>query len=212
MNTPGNTPMAPWLEEAWLNRYLDRQLDEAELEWFEAYMLDKPRLLEQVDADTRLGASLAVARSAPPTSALPASQLRAAAIRPPRRPAMVAGFGLLAGVLVGIAIPAFQGRNDSIVASPQRVVFDTMRGEATAAISQGDSQSPLLIVDIATPSNQQIKRASAIVAGRSIQLPTPVVAADGFVTFVVPARWQGVARIELEFVSGAGESKRSYQL
>lgn len=211
MNPPGNTAMAQWLEEAWLDRYLDRELEDAELEWFEAYMLDKPRLLELVEADGKLGESLAVARDTA-SAARPAAQATPTIVRPARRPAVAAGFGLLAGVLVGVAIPALRDKGDSIVASPQRVVFDTMRGEATTAISQGGGPSPLLIVDIATPHNQKIMRASAFVAGKIIALPTPVLAADGFVTFVVPTHWQGNARIELEFERNGEALKRTYQL
>ena len=54
MNMPGRGPMARWLEDIWLSRYLDRQLDDGEQSWFEAYMLDKPHILHLVDADSRL--------------------------------------------------------------------------------------------------------------------------------------------------------------
>jgi hypothetical protein len=48
------TTMAPWLERAWLMRYLDRQLGSDEQAWFEGYLLDKPELLDQLEADTAL--------------------------------------------------------------------------------------------------------------------------------------------------------------
>ena len=50
---PG-TRMAEWLEQAWLERYLARQLGPEESDWFEAYMLDKAELLDQVEDDTAL--------------------------------------------------------------------------------------------------------------------------------------------------------------
>ena len=50
---PG-TRMAGWLEQAWMERYLARQLGEAESAWFEGYMLDKAELLDQLDADSDL--------------------------------------------------------------------------------------------------------------------------------------------------------------
>ena len=50
-----------WLERVWLARYLDRTLDEDEIARFEAYVLDKPELLGEIDADTALRDSLAAA-------------------------------------------------------------------------------------------------------------------------------------------------------
>lgn len=60
---PMSSRMAAWLESAWLARYLERGLDPAENDWFEAYLLDKPALLAAVDADNTLRAALASERS-----------------------------------------------------------------------------------------------------------------------------------------------------
>jgi hypothetical protein len=59
--TPTTSParMNAWLEQAWLTRYLDRQLASDEATWFEAYALDKPELLAMIDADTRFRDALA---------------------------------------------------------------------------------------------------------------------------------------------------------
>ena len=59
--TPTTTPtrMTAWLEQAWMVRYLDRQLASEEADWFEAYALDKPELLAMIEADTRLRDALA---------------------------------------------------------------------------------------------------------------------------------------------------------
>src|SRR5512144_1617402 len=46
--------MTPWLEQAWMERYLERQLADDELEWFEAYLLDKPHLLDRWSTDLAL--------------------------------------------------------------------------------------------------------------------------------------------------------------
>ncbi len=212
MNLPGNSPMAKWLENAWLNRYLDRELDEAEQEWFETYMLDKPRLLELVDNDTRLGDALSAMRTAPPAANIDnatgfiGSQTR-------RRPGLAAGIGLAAGLAVGVLIPNLRGTDELIVASPQRIVFDTLRGEATSAVSEvGASASKLLIVDIAISSDMNVMRASATTQGLRTELPTPVTSADGFITFVVPADWRNRARIELELRGRDETYKRSYDL
>ena len=55
-----------------------------------------------------------------------------------------------------------------------------------------------MIVDVATPVHGSIAAASAIVDGRRIALPTPVVSAEGFATFVVPTQWRGRATLELK--------------
>jgi hypothetical protein len=57
--TTSLTRMSAWLEQAWLSRYLDRQLESDEAIWFEAYVLDKPELLAMIDADTRFRDALA---------------------------------------------------------------------------------------------------------------------------------------------------------
>ncbi|MEO7917512.1 MAG: hypothetical protein ABIR16_07690, partial [Dokdonella sp.] len=46
--------MPTWLEDAWLHRYLDGDLTEPELIWFETYALDKPRLIAEIENDTAL--------------------------------------------------------------------------------------------------------------------------------------------------------------
>jgi hypothetical protein len=46
--------MAEWLEQAWLDRYLARQLKPEESDWFEAYILDKEDILARVEDDCLL--------------------------------------------------------------------------------------------------------------------------------------------------------------
>lgn len=50
-----------WMENAWLVRYLDRQLSDDEVAAFEAYALDKPELLALIEADTNLRDALSEA-------------------------------------------------------------------------------------------------------------------------------------------------------
>jgi len=52
--TPNPTRMKTWLEQAWLGRYLDRNLSADETTWFESYVLDKPELLAMIETDTSL--------------------------------------------------------------------------------------------------------------------------------------------------------------
>jgi hypothetical protein len=109
-------PMAPWLEQAWLMRYLDRQLGADEQAWFEGYLLDKPELLDQVEADTALRDAVA-AQQAAGLAAPAASGLRA-----------VAGSGAAS---VGSA-----GDGDSDAASG-RTSDPTASATATRAASRG---------------------------------------------------------------------------
>lgn len=214
MNMPGSDSMARWLEEVWLSRYLDRELKDDEQAWFEAYMLDKPYILEQVDADTRLRDGLAQATDVSKRigSAQPARS-SAAAGTAQRSPGLAIAASLLLGLSIGALIPGMRGGGTDIVASPPRIVFDTLRGESTATLSEpGGAGSKLLIVDIATSLDSPILAANAWIDGKQTALPTPVVSSDGFITFVVPADWQRRARIELEMGIRPNSSKVSFQL
>ncbi|SDE07738.1 hypothetical protein [Aquimonas voraii] len=53
------TPLRPRLEQAWLQRYLERELAPDEQAWFEAYLLTRPHLLAALEADSALRAVLA---------------------------------------------------------------------------------------------------------------------------------------------------------
>jgi anti-sigma factor RsiW len=199
MNTPGSGRMAQWLEEVWLNRYLDRELDDDEQASFEAYMLDKPHLLEQVDADTRLRDGVARSEDArAPRHAVP-PQHSAATLRGKQRgPLLAVAASLAIGVGVGALLPSLGGNGEMIVASPPRIVFDTLRGDGATTIEEaGHPDATLLIVDIAAPIDDRILAASVVLDGNRVPLPTPAVSAEGFATFVVPRDWRGRATIEL---------------
>jgi anti-sigma factor RsiW len=69
-----------WMETAWLVRYLDRELSDDEAVAFEAYVLDKPELLAQIEADTNLRDTLRNAALNTPGDVLdqhPASDVQA---------------------------------------------------------------------------------------------------------------------------------------
>jgi hypothetical protein len=55
--------MTAWLEQVWLDSYLDRQLAGEEAQWFEAYAVERPELLVTIEADTRLRDALVAAAS-----------------------------------------------------------------------------------------------------------------------------------------------------
>lgn len=214
MNMPGSDPMARWLEDVWLGRYLDRELKDDEHAWFEAYMLDKPHLLEQVDADTRLRETLQRATDADLRHDTAESQH--ARVRPgakSRGPVLAIAASLLVGLGLGAMLTNPGEDESTLIASPPRIVFDTLRGEGTATLSEaGSASSKLLIVDIATPTASPIISAGAWIDGKRTLLPTPVVSSEGFVTFLVPANWQHRARIELEIGDPDQSRKLSFQL
>jgi hypothetical protein len=214
MTAPGSNPMARWLEDVWLGRYLDRELSDEEQTWFETYMLDKPRILELVDADTRLREGMA--RISEPSStaiSAPPQQSGATLRGKPRGPALAIAASLLLGLGLGTILPGMRIDSTAIIASPPRVVFDTMRGEGTTTLSEpGSADSKVLIVDIATPVSTPVISASAWIEGRQTVLPTPTVSSEGFVTFVVPADWRNRARIDIRVGSAAAPKSLSFQL
>lgn len=214
MNTPGSGPMARWLEDVWLTRYLDRELNDDEHAWFEAYMLDKQHLLEQVDADTRLRDGVrAAAKSSAPIIATATDPTAQPANARTRRPWLGIAASLLVGLGLGASLVQFRPNHSILVASPPRIVFDTMRGEGATTFSEsGNASSKVLIVDIATPLESQILSARAWIDGKQTELPIPVVSSEGFVTFVVPSTWKGQASIELEIGGAAEKRKQAYQL
>lgn len=213
--TPTPTPprLSAWLEQAWLLRYLDRQLDGDETKWFEAYLLDKPDMLASIEADLDLrdalaaeaaratdrsatgtaglaSASAPAANDAQPTGAQPtgldiSDSLRRSAQAQRGRPA--AWLGLAAALLVGLGsgwlasgvrAPA---SGPTIVASPTRIIYDTMRGEATPPrVEHADSRSPYVLVEAAVPPGARNITLKMADAPEQALTPSP----DGFVSFL----------------------------
>jgi hypothetical protein len=200
--TPMPTPMSGWLEQAWLARYLDRQLTGEETAWFEAYVLDKPELLDVIDADTRLRDALAADRlalgsgdvsvtsssqtSSTVSSSFPRKRESSAfSVHKVRRPTWLA---LAASVLLGLGVGSIgmrsftTDRSADVVASPTRIIYDTMRGEATAPrVEHADGHSPYVLVEVAVPPGAE--NITLKVVGMADQALTP--SPDGFVSFLV---------------------------
>ncbi|MEO5560398.1 MAG: hypothetical protein ABIO49_10960, partial [Dokdonella sp.] len=211
--TPTTTPMAAWLESAWLARYLDRQLSGDEAAWFEAYLLDKPELLGMVEVDNALRDGLAVevvalrsevdsgrqreagsdvgeVLAANTTSSFEHTpKLRSAAIS--RFPARV---GVAASLVLGLGIGwmsqhALVSRHEAenLIANPTRVVFDTMRGTPSAPeIERADSRSPYVLVEVAVPPGAEAVTLDVGGPTRTALSPS----AEGFVSFLI-------ARVEI---------------
>lgn len=190
--------ISSWLEDAWLERYLDRQLTATETAWFEAYMLDKPRLIAAVDSDTALRDGLHAwhAQQGSDTGAIDLADAHRTkqAVKPNQRstsrgawfrPLSMAAAMVLAAMLGASAVRWMVPAEISVpeIASPNRIVFDTLRGSASAPlVDRSDDTSAPLLIDIAVPM-----QATAVVAHFSDQssLPLPI-SADGFVSLTGP--------------------------
>jgi len=190
--TPTTTPtrMTAWLEQAWMVRYLDRQLAGEEANWFEAYALDKPELLAMIEADTRLRDALAAdasirhmersidrgGRQGGATGDMPSgvseptplayardksearekTQAEARSTQHRRAPvwlAMAATLVLGLGLgFVGTRSLAPDSAAPELIASPTRIVYDTMRGEPTPPrVEHADSKSAYVLIEVAVP-------------------------------------------------------------
>lgn len=207
--TPMPTPMSAWLQQAWLARYLDRQLDGDETAWFEAYVLDKPELLAMIDADNRLRDALA----AEPRAALgdaPNGQenrkygtasLAAVAtsvengsddkrvVQFPKRGPLQSWLAVAAALVLGLGIGGIGMRSlepsqsASVIASPTRIVYDTMRGEVTPPrVEHADSTSPYVLIEVAVPPGADHV---AFVIGDSAAVSVSV-SPDGFASALIP--------------------------
>jgi hypothetical protein len=202
---PGTHDMPHWLEDAWMDRYLERRLADDESAWFEAYVLSRPRLVARLEADNDLRDGLAANASVAATGAMESAvQTRAAGHQRPepdgrvaKRPAArhtfaISGFALAAsvavagliGALTALQFPPGADAGAVAIASPPRVVFDTMRGAASdAVLHPGDSTSRYVLIEVSLPA----AATDAVFVGadgRSLAV-TPGV--DGFASVLVPS-------------------------
>ena len=213
--------MPEWLESAWLQRYLDRQLSDPESEWFEAYMLDKPHLIDAIEADTNLRDGLVGANGTPAGRHAIGSQrrgsrsawLRAAT----NRAAPMAWAASL--VLAWVVGWMFAGLNPGgsadtralVVASPTRLVFDTLRGvETPPLVHPGDPDSQHILVEVGLPSDAEA--ISLILPDSATALPL-VLSPDGFVTVLLPRqRLTATTPLRIAYRSAGTEHERALAL
>ena len=205
-----NIPMSPWLERVWLERYLERELSPEETHWFEAYMLDKPELLDAVEADTdlrdglaRAGSAAAVVSEAPAAANVTtgAGAASGSAATPTRRfPGawMPMAATLIVGIGLGLLLqrlPDVQDKAGGVIASPTRVVYDTMRGEALQPrVEPGSPGTDAMLIEVGMPpaaTNITVR------IGDGPELPL-VLSPDGFVSFVVSGSGAREAALQYE--------------
>ena len=187
MNAGTSPHMAAWLESAWLARYLDRRLDADETAWFEAYLLDKPDLLAAVEADNTMRDAIAIDPATLRSSAAPEALAPFAGAAPRGAHRWLRRAGLAAVLALGVGIGAFVQRapwpargDGGVIANPERVVFDTMRGENTPPLVQHRaSRSRYVFVEVAVPPT-----ATDVHLRRGQRDETLVVSPEGFVSFL----------------------------
>ncbi len=209
-----NPRMNRWLEQAWLQRYLDRKLEDDEVEWFEVYALDKPELIASIEADNDLRDGMSIAQPARTSSNV--TPIRRTAPASPRTNSPLAW---VASAVVGIGLgwimatqvaPPAPGVGPDIIASPTRIVFDTMRGiEDAPQIYPGSADSLYLLIEVGVPADAK----DVQLVGLDGQ-PLPLtVSSDGFVSFLLPrAKDDTPMELAINFNSGGEELSRELSI
>lgn len=190
------TPIMPaWLEQAWLQRYLDRDLTTAESEWFEGYALGNPDLVAAIEADSDLRDGLS--NAAPKASAVAAMQRRPMFVRTAWLPMALAAT-LVVGTGIGWVLRT-SAPHAAILSGPTRIVFDAWRGElADPIVHPGSSDTPFLLIEVGLPAD-----ASDVVLHANGQRIPLQVSPDGFASFLLAREGAGQTRAaHIEFHSG----------
>ena len=161
--------LAAWLEAAWLERYLDRQLTAEEAAWFETYVIDKLDLLQKIDADSDLRdgvmgvgitaendmvehkiMELPVVRSRQPVP-----RMRFGAQATAWAASLILGVGI--GVLATRHADSLALRSAEIIVNPTRMFYDTQRGaernSEVAHIDHKASNSSYVLIEQSVPSD-----------------------------------------------------------
>ena len=187
-----NERMSAWLERAWLQNYLERGLDDEESAWFEAYVLDKPELLQVIETDTDLRDGLAVAAAEQSSFATAGVDSR------PRSSSMPRWLALAAMLVVGIGTGLITSRlvapagEPGVIASPARIVYDTMRGATLdPQFDRRSLASQQWLIEVALPGSAgEIELLVGDAPPRALSLES-----DAFVSFVI-SRAEAIERRE----------------
>ncbi len=136
--------LATWLEQTWLQCYLDRQLTKEENTWFETYALDKPDLLAAIGVDSTLRDALVVdpqfetgfCVDPPAPQAIDSQDNRGLTGRAHRIVGMKRfrlmhlGVAIVFSLIIGFGMGWYTNRylakriSSTVLASPTRIVFD----------------------------------------------------------------------------------------
>ncbi len=203
-----------WLERAWMQRYLDGELTPDELAAFEAYLLDRPHLVAELEADNLLrdaiAANPAFLLEARGTDVLPGA--KGPGENEPRNSYRlpVAWLSMAAGLVLGVGL-AWLGSSNPGPVVPPRIIYDTLRGELAAPREEpGDSHSPIRLYELPVPPGATIVAAGAVREGNHVRLPQASPSADGYVTYALPSTWRGQGELHLDiaFADGRGSGSR----
>lgn len=211
-HTEISPPAADWMERALLQRYLARTLSAQETDWFEAWMLDKPHIIAAIEADNDLRDGLALASAARSGAAVMPRRAPAAGRR--HRPVLawaasvVTALGL--GLILGGPLSLRADGGDTLIASPERVVFDTLRGtEAPPLRYRGAAESRHVLIEVGLPPDAE----NIILHLDGLAPQSLVLSPDGFVSFVLPRtllRSEPAPRVE--YVLGGARVSRTLVL
>lgn len=204
--------MSAWLEAAWMARYLERGLSEDEAAWFEAYVLDKPHLIEAIERDSDLRDALDAVRpelaNAASNAGAPAAPVTPSARRPWRSLPLAAAASLVAGVL-GLWLGAGLGPPSEASLDPPLLHIQTLRGtDAIARLDGGHAGSPDAILEIVLPPGTTYVdlRLGALHVGRAVR-------ETDLLTLVVPTRaLREAPALELTFHAGDARQSRRVAL
>lgn len=165
--------MPSWMEEAWMQRYLDRDLTQEESNWFEAYCLDREHLMAAIEVDTQLRDLMA----------RHGGVLAVPVRRPSPHPVLAKAAALVTAVALGAVLTASLQPGIAPEGNVTRVVYDTLRGESAAPhVDHPESTSRQVVVDLAVPADAQ-DVALSFDGGKVTHLS---VSAEGFVSAVLP--------------------------
>lgn len=148
--------LSPWLEDAWLERYLNRETTADESAWFEAYMLEHPHVADALETDAAIAAVLS--QQAPQSIQVRVAVNREAAAgrATPRQRWQPGWLGVAAAAAITLTLTSpfllHQGEPGPDGMQPNRVVFDTLRsGDPAAATTILDSTgAPWTMLEIRT--------------------------------------------------------------
>ncbi len=212
MNSASNDKTLPaWLEFAWLEQYLSSSLSDDEMEWFEVYMLDKPHLIAEIEADTDLRDGLLLSKedlslSNAFSENTVVKQLPVGSDQRRWLP-MAWAASLFAALSVGWVISAFNSDDQiDLISSPTRMVFDTMRGiDSQPLIHPGDPESQYLLIEVGMPPDAE--QIQLHIAGEPTQ--SLILSPDSFVSFLLSReRLSDSTPPRIEYVSAGKERER----
>ncbi len=178
----GDRAMPAWLEDAWMQRYLDRELSDAETHWFEGYCLERDHLLARIEADLEVRDLLDAHRD---VLREPARTPEPSRGRAWLRPAAAAAACLVLGLAIGSLAPLGTGSPDLAAPEPNvtRLMFDTYRGaESAVRVDHAASRSAMVLLDVAVPDQAE---AIALHLGDA-RIDGLHASSDGFVSALIP--------------------------